>query len=278
MAGLQKEVWLADLIEQWQANTSFVNQSRDFSMWVENDKINLAEAGILPEVYINYTSFPVPTVDRADTPISLELNTYDTQNNRLRKSETIELAYDKRASVMAGQATALIQKFAFHAAWSWAPQANDANNKIFDLSATTFDFDVIIDLQAWYDSIDAPEGVRNLMLCPSHQAALQKSDLKLYKSVFSEKQPELYGFKLHKYSKTPRYAADNTKKVLGAANAGTDKLSTIGWLSTEVCTALGTNDMYERLNDPDYRCDIIGFQQRALAIPIRNKYASAILK
>lgn len=281
MAGLNKEIWIADIREGFLPNTSFISQSQDMSMWVENDKINLADAGVNPDVLVNNSTFPVPINDRVDNPLSLELNMYDTVNTRLRKAEMIELAYDKRASVVRGHQNALRLKIAAHAAWSWTAGTTDAtnNNKVFDLTgASAFTFNHIIDLQNHYDSFDAPEGERILVLNPNHVSELQKDDLKLFKSIFSSSSPELYGFKLFKYSKTPRFDASLNKKAFGAANAGTDKVSSFAFLSSEVMTAMGTTDMFERLNDPEARADILGFQQRALALPIRNKGLATIVR
>ena len=40
--------------------------------------------------------------------------------------------------------------------------------------------------------------------------------------------------------------------------------------------AMGTVDMFAKEKDPEIRGDIIGFQMRALALPIRNKAIGAI--
>jgi len=279
MAGLNKEIWIADLMEQFLADTSFLSQARDMSMWVENDKINLAEAGIMPNVIVNNTTFPVPINDRADTPLALELNMYDTENTRLRHADLIELAYNKRVSVIRGHQNALRQKLAAHAAWSWTPATTDANNVVLDRTGnSSISFNDIIDLSMIYDNWDAPEGQRNLVLNPTHQAQLQKADLAQYKAIWQKGQNDLYGFKVFKSSKTPRFSNLLAKKAFGAANAGNDVMCSFTFVSDEVMTAIGTVDMFERLNDPEARADILGFQMRALALPIRNKYSCALLK
>lgn len=279
MAGLNQEIWIADLQEQFLPETSFLSQARDMSMWVENDKINLAEAGILPNVLVNNTTFPVPINDRTDTPLSLELNMYDTENTRLRHADLIELAYDKRASVIRGHQEALRQKLAAHAAWSWTPGATDANNKVIDLTAGSgVNFNDIIDLSLQFDNWDAPEGQRILVLNPTHQAQLQKADLTQYKAIWQKGQNELYGFKVFKTTKTPRFSNTLSKKAFGTAPAGNDVMSSFAYVSDEVMIAQGSVTMFDRLNDPEARADVLGFQMRALALPIRNKYSCAILK
>lgn len=279
MAGLNQEIWIADLIEQFLPETSFLAESTDMSMWIENDKINLAEAGITPDVLINNTTFPVPINDRTDTPLALELNMYDTVNTRLRRADQIELAYDKRASVIRGHQNALRQKLAAHAAWSWTPSATDAYNKVKDLTGnSSVTFNDIIDLSLDFDNWDAPEGSRILVLNPNHQAQLQKNDLTQYKAIWQKGQGELYGFKVYKTTKTSRFSNLLVKKPFGSANASNDVMSSFAYVKEEVMTAIGTVEMFDRLNDPEARADVLGFQMRALALPIRNKYSCAILK
>ena len=48
------------------------------------------------------------------------------------------------------------------------------------------------------------------------------------------------------------------------------------YCETEVCLARGDTEVFARYKDPKDRGDIIGFQQRAMALPIRGKYIGAI--
>lgn len=47
---------------------------------VEYNKINLAEAGVAPDVLVDNKDYPVPTMSRTDTPLELTLHTFDTKN------------------------------------------------------------------------------------------------------------------------------------------------------------------------------------------------------
>ena len=51
--GLNKEIWIPEIIEKFYPETSFVSDSRDFSMWTDNEYLNLQEAGIDPRVFID---------------------------------------------------------------------------------------------------------------------------------------------------------------------------------------------------------------------------------
>ena len=59
LAGLNREIWLAELMEGFYADDLFLSECRDLSPFVDNDIINLAEAGVNPEVIINNTLISV---------------------------------------------------------------------------------------------------------------------------------------------------------------------------------------------------------------------------
>lgn len=283
-AKLTKEIWLADLMEKFYPKTSFLSAASNMDQFVENDKINLAEAGVDPDVLINNTSYPVAFAERTDTPYELVLDVYDTEGTVLRNAERIELAYDKRMSVLNGHKNALLQKLAQKAAHAYAP---DETGDTTPVLATTGDstsgaimplrFADIIDLKSLYDDMDAPED-RVLVLNPRHENDLIKQDLELMKAIYSGTVDKLFGFKLYVYSKTPRFNRSTGKKVaFGAAAAPTtDTISSFAFVGSEVMKCQGTFKMFERLNDPEQKGDIINFQMRALALPKRNKYMGAI--
>ena len=50
---LQKQIWIDQIMNNFYPETSFLNYARDFTPFVDFDKINMAEAGVDPEVLIN---------------------------------------------------------------------------------------------------------------------------------------------------------------------------------------------------------------------------------
>lgn len=80
MAGLAKEVWINQLTKKFYPDSSFLNYTKDFSSLVENDAINMADAGVDPDVLINNTTYPIQVVNRVDTPIRIELDLFSPRN------------------------------------------------------------------------------------------------------------------------------------------------------------------------------------------------------
>lgn len=283
-AKLTKEIWLPDIMEKFFPATSFLSAASNMDQFVDNDKINLSEAGVDPNVLINNSVYPVPFAGRDDVPLELILDTYDTEGTVLRNAELIELSYDKRQSVIAGHKRALLQKLAQKAAHAYAPASNAAETPVIATSGAAgagtrkpLTFGDIIDLKTEYDNMDAPED-RVLILNPLHENDLIKADLALMKAIYAGTIQKLFSFRLFVYSRTPVYNRTNgVKAAFGAAPApATDTISSVSFVGSEVMRAQGTFKMFDRLNDPEQKGDIVNFQMRALALPKRNKAIGAI--
>ncbi len=281
LAGVNKEIWLPEIMENFFPDASFLSKARNFDAFVENDKINLAEAGVSPDVLINNTTYPVPVEERNDTPISIELDYYDTKNTVIRNAGKVELAYDKLQSVTYGHKQALQSKFAQKAIHAYAPAADGTFTPVIGTSGATngagvkkISFEDILKLFKRFNEVDLP-GDRVLVLHPEHESELMAEDLKLYKEVMNTQ--NLFGFKVFRFSKMPVFdKTTGAKKAFGAAAGANDTIASVAYLETEVMRALGTMDMFFKEKDPEARGDIIGFQMRGIALPIRGKGIAAI--
>lgn len=281
-AGLAKEVWLPLVMEDPYPKASFLNAATNMTSLVDNDKINFAEAGIDPNVLVNNTVYPVPMVDAADLPKSVELKYYDTENTVVRNAIQKELVYDQRALYANKHKKALAKKIGMDAAYMYAPQEADAtkNNYLIKLGANDSVIDGIIDLSAKFLDLDIDPGEMNLVLNAFHEAEIAKENKELYKAIMAEPGSVFYNFRIWRYGKNPIYiTATDQKAAYGAAYvSGTHSRSSFAFLTSEVMVADGSADMFSRLADPQHRGDIFGFQKRALATTLRGKYSGAILK
>ncbi len=280
---LEKEIWIADIKEGFIPKTNFLSAVTSMDDLVDNDKINIAESGVDPAVLINNSTFPVAFAGRTDTNNDLVLDTYDTEGTVIRNAEQKELAYDKRISVTRRHKIALLSKFAAKAAHAYAPAEDGANTPIIASSGAALGnflkitFEDILSLKDKFDQLEIPDDDRVLLLNPTHFNQLTMQDLNLMKAIMQSGQP-LFGFKLFSSSKTPVYdKTTGVKAVFGAAAAPTtDTIASVAFAGSEMMKAQGTYDMFERLRDPEQKGDIINFQMRAIALPIRNKFMGAI--
>lgn len=283
-AGLNKEIWLDVLMEGFYGDDSWLMDLRDFDAFVDNDKINLAEAGINPDVLINNTTYPIPIADRTDTAISIELDRFDTENTSIKFANLVELAYDKLKSVLFGHRQALRMSFMQKAAHAIAPAADSEFTPV--LTTTGADdgsgykkmtFDDLLEAQARLDQAEVPEEGRVILLSVKHRKHLKAEDRALYKEMMSDK--EIYGFEIRKLAdkRLPFYdTADDTKEAFGAVPAATAQVASVFFHKDEVCRAKGTVDMFYAEPEPRYRQHEIGFAMRGIVLPIRDKGIGSI--
>jgi len=280
MAGLQTEVWIAGIKENPIPDNSFVFQSIDLSQYVEHNKLHLAEAGVEPAVHEDYfatANNPLPVTDITDIGNEVVLHTYSTEQTRHRELQDIELAYDKRSSVIQRHRVSLAKNIGKRAAYAWAPKQDDNWNKVLNLSSSDSVIDAIIDLKQFLEEKDIIEGV-NICFTPEHFARIRKEDKRLYKDILNEKQ--MYGIKVFQYSQNPLYTSAGVKKPFGATKDNTDKRASFMWVTDEVFRCFGDVEMYPTLRDSGLQADTLSFAQRALVGVIRArtpKYLGAIL-
>lgn len=284
MQNLQTEVWIADLIEQPLPDTSFIAQSQDLSAYVNNNTLHLAEAGVDPNVHLNYFSqspaVELPIQDIADIPHEVVLQIWSTSQTRHNNLLEAELSYDKRASVLNRHRNALAKNMAQRTAFAWAAATNDAYNKIINLGANDSVIDGLLDMQAFMRDHDLDMTNLNVLLTADHAAKIRKEDKKLYKEISSEKGATIADFKVFFYSKTPYYTAAGVKKPWGAAVDPTDKKASVIWSSEEVFRCTGDVEIYPTLKDSGWQADLFSMGQRSLNGKIRSnnpKYFGAIL-
>jgi hypothetical protein len=283
MAGLQKEIWIADIQENPIPDHSFVLASQDKSEYVDNNVLHLAEAGIEPGVHENFFEgnadgeLPIANVD--DVPHEVTLKIYSTEATRHRNLEDVELAYDKRKSVIGRHRSALAKKIGLKAAYAWTPSVTNAHNKLINLAGDASVIDAIIDLRAFYRDLDINENL-HLCLTPEHWARIRKEDKKLYKELSTEKNPVYADFRLHSYSKTPLFTDAGVKKPFGAAQEAGDRKSSFSWVDTETFRCFGDTEIYLEKGKARIQADLLSFGQRALVGNTRAsnpKYLGAII-
>lgn len=288
MSTLNKQIWTDQIQKNFYPAVSFLSYAKDFSQFAEFDIINMAETGFDPQVLINNNTYPINIKQREDIPLSFELDLFETENTLVRNPEAIELSYDKMDSVIYGHKMALQTRTATKAAHAFAPEQNSDFTPVI---TTTGDdngegqkrlkVEDILRLKRKFDVLDIPTDKRFLVLDPRHTEDLILADLKSFKDItdFTDGKPKRFaGFHILEFTKNPTYNATTLRKEpFGKVKAQTDTFCSFAFSSDEVMKADGSFNMYERMNDPELRGTIIGFDKRFIALPIRNKGIGAIV-
>jgi len=282
MAGIAKELWLSLIMEGMVPDTSFLSHSVDMTEFVEYNKLNLAEAGVDPEVLIDNDTYPVPTSQRDDIPKELLLHTFDTKNTVVRNIEEKESAYAKMESVVRSHRNAMVKKISTFAAHNWCPTQNGEFTPVIASSGSVNSFGVkkvsfedFLDMEAKFRALDVDMNTLVAVLNAVHLSDLRKEDIKLYKEVISSS--KLFSFSIFTFSGLPYFdTTTGQKKAYGSAPGTDDTQATLVYCDKEVMRAMGDTEVFAKYKDPEQRGDVIGFQQRFTAYSIRNKYVGAI--
>ncbi len=284
--GLNKEIWIPELVEKFYPDGSFVNEARDLDAWTDNGFLNIQEAGVDPDVLMDNQTWPISVTRREDVPHRLEMHRFDTRNTVHINSVEVEESAQKRASVIEGHRKSLSMQFARMAGQNWAPQKNGETTPVImvdDGEASKVNkkyhaltYDSLLQLETMANMMNMPTDGRVLLLHPYHAADLRKQDLEMYKTFFNG--GSMFSFKIYITQMTPRYNGGTGEKVaMDAEVSDTDAISSTFYFRDTVGRAKGSFDMYYRLNDPEYRGDVIGFNMRGLALPLVNKYLGAVV-
>jgi len=283
-AGVQKELWTDIIMEGFYPKGDFLSWSRDMSELVDFNTLNLAEAGVDPDVLIDNTTYPISAATRTDSAKTIVLRTLDTESTIVRNLEAMESSYNKMESVVRGHRNALQKASIQLAAHYWAPQADGTFTPVIASTGELtgaggrkkLTFEDILSIRAKLTALDADLNAFALMLNPLHEADLMAADLKLYKEVIVA--GKIFGFTFFVNSQTPRFNASTGAKVAFQAVAApaTDTCASILWSKDEVMKADGSLEMFAKYSDPDQKGDVFNFQKRFVALPFRSKMQAAI--
>lgn len=286
---LNKQIWTNQIMKNYYLEANFLKYVQDFTANVNYDIINMADCGFDPEVLINNTTYPIAIAERNDTPLSFELDLFETTNTKVSSPEAMEYAYDKMESVIYSHRMALQAKTGQKAAHAYSPSTNTANTPIIVTTGADngdgFKRMMVADilkLKRKFDALKVPSDKRYLVLEPRHLEDLLVEDLKAFKDITDivNGVPKRFaGFNILEYGDNATYNATTlVKKAFGAVAVPlTDTYSSFAFSALEVMKADGTVKMYERQDDPELRATVIGFDKRFVALPIRNKAIGAIV-
>lgn len=289
MAGLAREVYLAELMQHYRSNGQWLARARDLSMYVQNEAINLAEAGSDPDVIMDYDHVdPLPVANDEDTPIIISLRSFSTERSKITESAQDTRAYSIMSDRMRRHADTLNQSILKYSAFAFAPNQHSALTPLVETDGDTLggfkraSLDNIISLQKEMNNMDV-DGARILVLTPDHLADLQAEDKTLFKGFTPQSAIQgfdLLGFVAYVSTAIPRYYDDNgtTKiKPWNSAIENTDMKASFAFVENEVGRAQGSIKVFLDKDDATYQASFVSTRSRFLAVKMRNKYVAALV-
>jgi hypothetical protein len=274
--GVQKEIWVDDIIEGLYKENQFLNEAAIEDQYVLAGKVvHIPQAGAPSGVVKDRSSLPATVTQRTDVDITYALNEFTTNPILIPNIDTLALSYDKRQSVMRENQAALNELVADWMLRNWAPALatqiirTTGGARVGLATGATgnrkkFTKEDLKMLQTKMNKDNVPKTGRVLLL-PSEftgdlqeDADLMKRDTAMEIDLVNGVVAKLYGFKIYDRSSVLTYtnAATPVVKDPGAAGAATDHAAALAWHPMCVSRALGEVKMFDRTDDPTYYGDI----------------------
>ncbi|MBE9468980.1 MAG: hypothetical protein IMY72_11775 [Bacteroidetes bacterium] len=298
MSGVYREVWTGAVKEELSTlqNATFLEGIEDYSRYVssagdEMQVIHLVYMGVLPEVLINNTTYPIPEQVLGEEDIPIPLDKYQTKPTPITDDELYALSYDKIATVK-GKHTKAINISKFQKAIHAIAPANSSNSKMPVLLTTGEDDGTgrkrlviadILSLKKKADALQIPYEGRRLVLCEDHinDLLLVYQNFKdQYYNYTSGKIANLFSFAVFEYSGNPYYnATRKVKLAFGAVPEAGDQKASIFFSMERVVRANGWTKMYysEAKTDPANQRNLVNFRHNALVLPTQEDGRGAII-
>jgi|GEM_PF-1598674 len=300
MMGLQREVWLPSLQEKYEQKRDWMNELSDLSQFVDESQIiHFAEIGDYPTVYKNRND-DIDAVEPTETPGDVELDTYDSQNYKIRKIGLYGIPYAKVEAYTRQSATAIRLKEAKATAWAITPNVDSEAGKKVILATSGVDLGTgylsirIEDIQKLArscDNLKFPEAEtgRCLVLTSNMWWELVMSNEILKAQIGFRQEPGTiqvtgsknvdvvyyYGFKIFRYDAEVGFDMDaNAKAAEGTVIAGNVVPLSFAFFSREAWKGEGVWSMFDKpiQTNTSGRAYEFGFQHRFKAGLMRTAY------
>jgi hypothetical protein len=255
---LNREIFIGSLKDAYLEENTWLDNAEDLSQFVDqNQTLKFGEAGANPAVYVNKTD-DVDSVEPTEIPNAIDLDTYDSQNYKIRNINLSTLPYNKIEFYTKKSAEAIRLKEALTAAYSFSPTS--AGDKKIILPTTGdalggFKKLTLDDIQKLAEQMDVakfPKAGRNLVLDPAMWWQLiNNNDILKAQMQFQQKigviDPTIvnyYGIIIHKYTHEVGYNVNtSTKAALGTAIGGNVVNVGFAFVKNEVFRASGAFNM-----------------------------------
>lgn len=284
---LNKQIWINQILSGFYPDDSFLQKVVNYSEFVENDRLHIPSSGLDPKVLINNTTYPIKVVNREDEDCEITLDKFETENTIVRRPDAIEYSYNKLESVIGQHRATLRKSVAMKAAHAYAPTTDTTNTPVILTTGATVNgrrrmtFADILTLKERFDAAEIPLADRYIILHPKHVSDLLLEDIKLFKDLTNIKDGEPFkfgGFGCYQFAQMPSYKVVSGKLTkVPYADTATAQFASVAFYAKEVMKADGDIYMYARVDDPEERGTVVGFDKRFVALPIRGKGVGAIV-
>ncbi len=291
---LNKEIWIADIVENFFPTNEFVARSIDHSMYVNNMTVHVPNAGVAPEVRKNLDVFPATASRRTDADLTYSIDTYSSVPVHVPNAEAVELSYDKKSSVIDQMKKSLQRHATEGVLYAWAKDgitkiATTGESVVAHIPTATgnrkaFCVADVLAVKKQFDANDVPSDGRYMLL-----------DAEMYNQLLEELTDgakmnflaganaetgvvgQFMGFSFYMRSKALKTTNAGVKKEWSASAAATDSAAGLAWQADCVSRAMDMGKFFINQDDATYYGDVMSCQVRAGGTAVRSDNKGVVL-
>jgi len=286
------EIWTNDIVGNIFRTNPFLDRAVNHDSYVLAGKVvHIPNAGVKPTVVKNRTSLPASVTRRDDLDINYTLDEFTSDPILITDAETVELSYDKKASVMGETEAALAETIGDEILYKWAPSVAAQFVRTSGSTAVVAHTDGATGNRKALTVADlaAAKLILNKQGAPAQgRVAVIDSDMmkqltdnltatqyRDFSASYDEKNGiigRLEGFDLLDRGYVLRYTNDTLPvlKTPDAAAATDDNAAALCWHPLMVARALGDTKFFEDMGNPQYFGDLYSALIRMGGRKMRN--------
>lgn len=275
---LQKQIWINSIVEGLFADNTFASRSLNHSMFVNDKKVHVPNAGSAPTIVKNRSVFPGTASGRTDYDLDYDIDEYTSDPVHIQDAEKVELSYNKRESVLKQTKSALADSVHGDLIVSWTPVGyakvgTSGSSVPAHLASATGNRKAmtrgdVMAIKKQFDIDDIPQTGRCLLLDSVMYNQLLESLTEAQANAFLNSADaqrgivgNIYGFDVYQRSSVLRTVANGG--TLASSAGATDAAAGLAWHEDFVSHALGEAKIFDNQDDPLYYGDIMSALVRA---------------
>lgn len=293
--GLKREVWEKRVITKLTAaeQGDFLNGIEDVSRYVTGDDdvqvIHRAKLGVLPDVLINNSTYPIPEQAITDADVPITLDKYQTKATPITDDELEALSYDKIDVVNRLHVESITEKKFDKALHSLAPAADSVTTPVIlttgaaDGTRKKLTKADILALRKALDKMKVKRAGRRLVLCPDHVNDILEWDEQFDRQYANRETGEItkkWGFEIYEYPTAPLYdTTTKAKKSFGAVAGVNDREGSVCFFVPLAVKAAGKTKLYasKSENDPLLQRSLMNYRHYFICMPTTGEGTAAIV-
>ncbi len=271
---VNKEIWLPVIEDNFYSEWEKLKRlGSDDSVYVNNKKVYIPNAGAPGDILTNNDSYPVAVTERTDTTVEYDIDSFQLPPVRIGRFDTKDITYDKAMSVARDFMGGIGEHIMYTAFANW--YIGKESGKYVETTGTGEEAEAPgaagnrkalkeADVKKAAKILDKQKvaATGRILLLPAtmfyqlHDSLIEKFDI-VDNDGLAMFNKEFYGFKVIKMPYVVNTTTSGTVRAVGHSGASGDHEAGLAYHPSTVSIARSETFVYDSENRPEYYGDIL---------------------